>query len=180
MGYKKPFLPPKVTATCNILNHTLIYSTSHRASIIVYHQLCSQTMSTKESPPKTVIMAPLRGLFGLKNCRDDYSESPDNGTQPATCKHNRSGQHAIQYQPLHGSGYSPSQPPFPGSPQFYHHSPFNMKHNSSQPTTSVSQQYPRYAPLWQGFDLPQGGSGKSQMFPQQQFQGQEPLSPGAP
>jgi hypothetical protein len=54
-----------------------------------------------------------------------------------------------------------------------------MTHNCSQPTTSVSQQYPSYGPPWQGYDLHQGGYGESQMFPQQQFQGQGLSSLGA-
>ena len=37
MGYKKPVIPPKVTATCNILNNTQIDSISLLASIVVYH-----------------------------------------------------------------------------------------------------------------------------------------------
>ena len=80
MEYKMPFLLPKVTATCNILNHTAIYSASHCAFIVVYHRLCSPTMSTKGSPPKTAYMAPPGGQFGSQQCRDDNSESPDNGT----------------------------------------------------------------------------------------------------
>jgi len=57
MGYKKPFIPLKVTATCNILNYTLIYSVSLLASIVVYHHLCSQNMLMNRSPPKTAISA---------------------------------------------------------------------------------------------------------------------------
>ena len=52
--------------------------------------------------------------------------------------------------------------------------------HSSQPITSVSQQYPSYGPPWQGYDLHQGSYGESQMFPQQQFPGEAPSSPGAP
>ena len=44
MGYKKLIIPPKVTVTCNILNHTPIYSTSHGTSIVVttifVHRTC--------------------------------------------------------------------------------------------------------------------------------------------
>jgi len=40
-GYKKLFIPLKVTATCNILNHKLIYCIFHLACIVVYHCLCS-------------------------------------------------------------------------------------------------------------------------------------------
>jgi len=179
MGYKKPFIPPKVSATCNILNHTPIHSTSHHSSIVVYHHLGSQNMLTKGSPPKTENMAPPGGLFGLQQRRDDNSGSSDNGSRTTTGKDSRSRKHANQYQLPHGYGYPPSQQPFPGAPQFYHHSPFNMTH-SSQPPTSVSQQYPSYGPPWQGYDLHQGGYGESRMFPQQQLPGQGPSSPGAP
>jgi hypothetical protein len=36
-----PFIPLKVTATCNILNHTPIDAISHLASRVVYHYLGS-------------------------------------------------------------------------------------------------------------------------------------------
>jgi hypothetical protein len=54
MGYEKPFIPLKVTAKFNILNHTPMYSTSHLVSIIVYHHPGSQSISINGSPPKTV------------------------------------------------------------------------------------------------------------------------------
>ena len=54
-------------------------------------------------------------------------------------------------------------------------------HDTQFPTNnSISQQYPSYGPPWQGYDLHQGGHGESRMFPQQQFPGQGPSSPGAP
>jgi hypothetical protein len=79
--------------------------------------------------------------------------------------------HANHYHLPHGDGYPPSQQPFPGAPLFYQHFPFNMAHNSSQLTTSVSQQYPTFGQQWQGNGLNQGSFGESQMFPQQQFPG---------
>jgi len=179
MGYKKPIIPPKLTATSNILNHTPIYSTSHRTSIVVYHHLCSQNMSTKGSPPKRANMAPPGGQFGSQQHNDNNSESSDDGSQTTTGKDSRTRKHTNQYQPPHGYGYPPSQQPLPGTPQFYHHSPFNTT-LSSQPTTSVSQQYPSYGPPWQGYDLHQGGYGESRMFPQQEFPRQGPSSPAAP
>jgi hypothetical protein len=54
-----------------------------------------------------------------------------------------------------------------------------MTHNSSQPTTSVGQWYPGYEPPRQGYYLHQGSYGESQLFPQQQFQGQKLSSQGA-
>jgi len=69
-----------------------------------------------------------------------------------------------QYYPPHVYGHPPSQQPFPDTPQFYLHSPFNTTHNSSHPTTRVSQQYPSYGPGWQEYDLHPGGYGESHMF----------------
>jgi hypothetical protein len=53
VGYKKPFTPPKVTVTCNILNHTPMYSISYLAYIVVHHNLCftehvDETISTED------------------------------------------------------------------------------------------------------------------------------------
>jgi hypothetical protein len=75
-------------------------------------------------------------------------------------------------------GYPPLLRSFPGAPQFYHQSPFNMKHYS-QRTSSESQRYPSDVPPWQGYDLHQGGYAGSQMFPPSQFTRQGPSSPGA-
>jgi len=50
--YNMPIIPLKVTTTCNILNHSLSCSTSHRASIVVDHHVCWQSMSTDGSLPK--------------------------------------------------------------------------------------------------------------------------------
>jgi hypothetical protein len=54
-----------------------------------------------------------------------------------------------------------------------------MTQNSSQSTPSISQQFPTYGPLWQGYDLHQGVYGESQMVTPQQFQEQGPPYPGA-
>jgi len=48
-----PFIPPKVTATCNRLNHALIDTISHLASGVIYHYLCltehvDERISTKD------------------------------------------------------------------------------------------------------------------------------------
>jgi len=71
MGYKKPFIPPKVTATCNKLNHTLIYSISRLASIVVCHHRGSQNMTTNESLQMIANMARPAGLFGTQRRRGD-------------------------------------------------------------------------------------------------------------
>jgi len=52
--------------------------------------------------------------------------------------------------------------------------------HSSQPTSSTSHGYPGYGPPWQGYDLHQGGYGRSQIFPPPQCPGQGLSSPGAP
>jgi len=173
MGYKKPFVPPKVTATCNILNHTLIYSISFLTSIVVYHHLCSQKMSTNGSPLKTANMARPDGLFSTQQRCEDNSDTLENSSRTATGKDSPFGKQTNQYQPPHGYGYPTSQQPFPGAPQLYQHSSFNMTH-SSQPTTSARQGYQSYRPPWQGYDLHQGGYSGSQMFPPSQIPGQWP------
>jgi len=145
MGYTKPIIPLKVIAICNILNHTPSYSTSHHTSIVVYHHVCSPNMSMKGSPLQTANRAPPGGLFGSQQCCDDNSGSSDDGSHTTTGKDSRYRKHPNQYQLPHGYGYPPSQQPFPGAPQFYYHSPFDMTH-SSQPTTSIRQQYPSYGP----------------------------------
>jgi len=124
-------------------------------------------------------MAPPGGLFGSEQHGDANSESLDTSSRHATRKDSQLGKHSSQYHPPQGYGYPPPQQPSPGAPQFYHQFPFNMTH-SLQPTSSASQQYRSYGPLWQGFDLHQGGYGGYQMFPPPQFPGHEPSSPGAP
>ena len=116
MGYKKPFIPPKVTATCNILNHTLFDSISLLASIVVYHHLGSQNMSTNGSPRKTANMARPSGEFGTHHSREDHSESSEHSSRTATDKDSRFGKQSKQYQPPHGYGYPPSQQPFASAP----------------------------------------------------------------
>jgi len=137
-------------------------------------------MSTNGSPLNTVNMAPQGSLFRLQPRCEDNSGFSDNGLWTATGKYSRSGTDSNQYHPLYGDGDPPIQQPFPGAPQFYHHSPSNMTHNSSQPTTSISSWFPSYGLQWQEYDLHQGGYGKSKMFPPQHFPGQGPSSPGAP
>jgi len=51
--------------------------------------------------------------------------------------------------------------------------------HSSQPTTSTSPGFPSYGPKWQGYDLHQGGYGKSKMYPPPQIPGQGLSSQGA-
>jgi len=176
----QPFIPPKVTTTCNILNITPIYSTSPLEYIVVYHQRCWLSMLTKGSPLRTVKWPPLCGLFGSQPCHDNNSGSCDNSSGSAGLKASRSGKHTNQYHLPHGYGYPPSQQPFPSAPQFDCNSPSNMTHNSVKPTTSAHHRFPRYTPPEQRYDLHHGGYGESQMFPPEQFPDQGPSSPGAP
>jgi len=141
MGYKKPFILPKVTTTCNILNHTLIYSTSLCAPIVVYNHLCSQNMSMMRSPLKSANMTPPGGHCGSQKCCDNNLGFLENCWRFATGKDSQSATHTNQYDPPHQCSYPPSQQLFPCAPQYYDYSPINMTHNSSQPTTSARQQY---------------------------------------
>jgi len=180
MRYKKPFIPLKVTATCNILTHAQIHPISHLPSIVVYHHRCSPTMSTTGSPPKTANMTSPGIPFVSRYLHVNISASLDNSSQNTTGKDSRSGKDAHQYHPPHWYGYPPSQQPFPGALQIYLHSPFIIRNNSLQRTTSVSQRFLSYGPQWQGYDLHQGGYGGSKVIPPQEFTWQVPSSPGAP
>ena len=134
-------------------------------------------MSTNGSPPKTANMAPPCGLFGSQQCLDDIVGASDNHARNTPNKDTQFGQPTNQVPPPLGYSYPPSQPPFPGAPQFYHHAPFNMTPRS-QPSAGATQGYAGYGPQWPGYDFPQGGYGEPQMFPPQQFTGQGPSSPG--
>jgi len=136
-------------------------------------------MSTNGSPPKTANMAPPGGLFGSQQCPDNDVGASDNQAGNTPIKDTQFGQPTNQFPPPPGYCYPPSQPPFPGAPQFYHHAPFNMT-PSSQPSSGATEGYASYGPQWQGYDFPQGGYGGPQMLPTQQFTGQGPSSPGAP
>jgi len=163
MGSKKPFIPLKVTATCNILNHTLIYSISLRTSIVVYHYLFSQSMLTNGSPRKIVNMASLGGPFHTPQHPEDNSVTLENSSRTATGKDSGFGKQTNQDNLRYGYGSPPSQQPFPSAPQLSQLPPYNMPHRS-QRTTSTSQGYPCCGPQCQGYDLHQGGYGGSQMF----------------
>jgi len=171
------FIPPKVTSTCNILNHTPIDCISHLALIVFYYHLCSRRMLKNGSPSMGANMAPQGGLFRTQQRRDDNSESSDTSSQTATDKDNQLGKHMNQYNLAHGYSYLPLQQPLPGAPQFYQHSPFNMT-PSSQPTTIASQGFPNYGPRWECNDLHQGDYGGSQMVSPPQIPRHGPSSPG--
>jgi len=162
--YKHPFIPLKVTATCNIFNHTPMYFISLLASIRVYHRICSQNMSMNGSPPKTANMSPPGGQVGTPQCCEDNSDSSGNILWTATGQDSRFGIQTNQYPTPHGYCYLPSHQPFPIAQQFHQHSTFNTTH-SLQPTTSASQGDASYRPQWQGYDLHQVYYCGSQMVP---------------
>ena len=125
-------------------------------------------------------MAPPGGLFGSQQRPDDNVRASDNNAGNTQSKDTQFGQPTNRFPPPPGYSYPPSQPPFPGAPQFYHPAPFNMTPSSQQSSGGAPQGYPSYGPSWQGYDFPQGGYGGPEMFPPQQFTGQGPSSPGAP
>jgi len=147
MGSKKPFPALKVNATCNILNHTPIYSTALLASIVAYRQLCWQNRLTSSSPPKAANMPSPGGLSGTQLCRKCNPESLEDSIWTATCKESLDRKQTNQYHPRPGYGYLPSQLPIPATPLFYQHSPSNKTH-CSQPTTSASLGFPNFGPQW--------------------------------
>jgi hypothetical protein len=71
------------------------------------------------------------------------------------------------------------QPPFPGTPWFYHHAPLNMTPHS-QPSTGATERYLTNSPLWQAYAFSQQCYGGPQMFPPHQFTGHGPWFSGAP
>jgi len=152
MWYMKPFIPKKITATCNILNHTPTHSTSHLASIVVVDNVCSQSRSINISPLKTANMASPGSLFGMYKHHEDISAALEYGSPSAIGNDIAFGKQTNQNHPLHGYGSQPSQHPFPSPSQIYQHSSFNMT-QSLQPTTSVGQGYPGNGPQWQEYYL---------------------------
>jgi hypothetical protein len=136
-------------------------------------------MSMNGSPQKTTNMGQPSGLFGSQQRPDDDVEASYNNAGNTPSKDTQFRQHTNQIHPPLGDSYPPSQPPFPGTPQFDHPAPFNMT-PSSQPSSGATQGYQSYGPVWQAYDFPQGGYGGPQMFPPQQFAGHGLSSPGAP
>jgi hypothetical protein len=137
-------------------------------------------MPTNGSPLKTTIMAPSGGLFGSQQRPEGNVGASDNNAGNTLSNDTQFGQPPNQIHPPLGYGCLPSQPPFPGAPQFYHPAPFNMTPSSQPSSGGATQAYQSYGPSWQGYNFPQGGYGGHQMFPPQQLVGQRPSSPGAP
>jgi len=126
-----------------------------------------------------VNMASLGSLLTTKKWDDDTSQLSDNSSQPATGTVSRFRKYTTQYYPPQVYHYPPSQQPFPGAPQLYHHSPLNMT-RTSQATACASTEFPSYGPRLEGFNLHQGGYGTSQMSPPVQIPRQGSASPSAP
>ena len=131
------------------------------------------------SPPTTTNMVPMGVLFGSQQRPADYVGVTENNAGNTSNKDTQFMHPTNRIYPSPGYSYPCLQPPFPGAPQFYHHTPFNMT-PSSQPCTVATQGYPSYGPSWQAYDFPQGGYGGPRMFPPQQFTGHGPSYPGAP
>lgn len=77
------------------------------------------------------------------------------------------------------NSHPPSEQLFASALQFYRYTSFIMT-PSSYPSTSASNQFPRYGPLWQEYDLHQSRNGGSQMFACLSFSGQGALCTGVP
>jgi len=110
-------------------------------------------MSTNGSPLKTTNMAAQGGLFVSQQHPDDNVGASDNNTGNTLSKDTQFGQPTNQIYPPPGYSYLPAQPPLPGSPQLYHHAPFNMT-SSSRQSTGATQGYQSYGPSWQAYDFP--------------------------
>jgi len=136
-------------------------------------------MSTNGSPPKTVTVVLPGGQFGSQQSGYNNSESLDNSSTHGTRKDSQYGKHTNQYHSPQGYGYPPLQQPFPGTPQFYHQSPFNVTH-ISQSTSHAIQGFPSYGWPWQEYDLHKGGDGGFRMIPPPLIPRHGPSSLGAP
>jgi len=85
----------------------------------------------------------------------------------------------LQFQLLPGYHYTSPQHQYPGAPQFYHHSLFNMT-TRLQLSVSASEGFQIKGLLWYHYEIPQSGYTASDMYLLPQFTGQGSLSPGAP
>jgi hypothetical protein len=112
--------------------------------------ICSHMMSTNGSPPKTTNMAPSGGQFGSQQRAEDNVGASDNNAGNTPSKDTQFGQPQNQIHPPLGYSYRPSQPPFPGAPQFHHPAPFNMTPSSQPSSGGATQAYQCYGPSWQG------------------------------
>jgi len=101
--------------------------------------VCSHTMWMNTSPPKTTCMAPTGGLFALQQPPDNNVGEANDTAGNTPKRDTQFGQPSYQFHsPPPGSCYPPSQPPFPGAPQFYHQAQFNIT-PSSQPGSGAIQ-----------------------------------------
>jgi len=110
-------------------------------------------MPTNRSLPKTTIMAPTGWLFGSQQGPDDNVGASHNNAGNTPSKDTQFRQPTNQIHPPPGYSDLPSQLPFPGAPQFYHHAPFNLK-PSSEPSTGATKGYRSYASSWRSIWFP--------------------------
>jgi len=90
----------------------------------------SHRMLMNRAAPNFTNMAPTGGLFRSQQHPDDNVGASVNNAGNTPSKHMQFGRPTKWfYLPL-GYSYLPSQPPFPGAPQFYHPAPFNMTTSS--------------------------------------------------
>jgi hypothetical protein len=112
------------------LAYSPLYSTSLNITHGIDHMFtkifCSHTMSMNRSPPKTTNMAPMSGVFGTQQLREDNVGASDNNARYTLSKDTQFRQPQNQFHPLPGYCYPATQPPFPGGPQFCHLATFNM------------------------------------------------------
>jgi len=162
--------------------YSQLYSTSFEITNWIdnlFTIFCSHITSTNGSPPKTTNIAPTDGLFGLQQCPEDNLEASDYNAGNTLSKGTPFGQPPNRFHPPPWYCYPPSQPPFPGAPQFYHPTPFNMT-PSLQLRSGATPGYQSYGPQWQCYNFPQSYYSGPQMIPPPQFTGQGPPSPAAP
>jgi hypothetical protein len=110
-------------------------------------------MLTNGSPPKIINMAAPGALFGSQQRPEDNVGASDNNAGNTPNKDTQFRQLPNKIQPPQRNSYPPSQPPFPGAPQFSHPAPFNMTPSSQQNSGGAIQGYQSYGPSWQGYDF---------------------------
>jgi len=140
---------------------------------------CSHMMSMTASPPKKTNLAPSGWPFGSQQCAEHNVGASDNYAGNTPSRDTQFGQPLNDFHPPPVFSYLPGQATFPGAPQFFYTAPFNIT-PALQPSSAVTQGYPRYRPWWQGYNFPPGSNGGPQMFPPQQFTGKGPSSPPTP
>lgn len=130
-------------------------------------------------PPKTTNKDSTGGLFGSYQCPDDSLGASNNNAGNTLSKDTQLRQPTNQFDPPLRYYYLPSQPPCPGTPQFYHSVQSDMT-QGTQLGSGATTGYPSYGPLWPENAFHERCFGGPQMSPPPQFTGHGPSSPGAP